>query len=199
MFNKSFSPKFSFYYSDGRWIDWKDAISMIKEMQPEVSNYELDNFSIKAYMVAASEVIYRLYNPNSGEHFYTKSDVEKDNLINEGWGYEGVGWTAPASSDTPVYRLYNPNSGEHFYTTKEGERDYLTPLGWRYEGIGWYSADEDDVPVYRLYNPNATGAYEAGAHLYTMKEDERDYLDEIGWNYEGIAWYGESEYLACQN
>ena len=192
------NPGESFYYSDGRWLDWKDAISMIKEMQPEVSNYELDNFSIKAYMVATSEVMYRLYNPNSGEHFYTKSAVEKDNLINEGWGYEGVGWTAPASSDTPVYRLYNPNSGEHFYTTKEGERDYLTPLGWRYEGIGWYSADEDAVPVYRLYNPNATGIYEAGAHFYTMKEEERDYLDEIGWNYEGIAWYGESEYMTYE-
>ena len=193
------NPGESFYYSDGRWIDWKDAISVIKEMQPEVSNYELDNFSIKAYMVAASEVVYRLYNPNSGEHFYTANATEKDNLINVGWDYEGVGWTAPASSDTPVYRLYNPNSGEHFYTTKEGERDYLTPLGWRYEGIGWYSANEGKAPVYRLYNPNATGAYEAGAHFYTMKEDERDYLDEIGWNYEGIAWYGESEYLACQN
>ena len=49
------NPGESFYYSDGRWIDWKDAISMIKEMQPEVGNYELDNFSIKAYMVEASD------------------------------------------------------------------------------------------------------------------------------------------------
>ena len=76
-------------------------------------------------------------------------------------------------------------------TTKEIERDSLTPLGWRDEGIGWYSADEDDAPVYRLYNPNAAGVYEAGAHFYTMNEEEKDHLDEVGWNYEGIGWYGE--------
>ena len=185
------NPGESFYYSKGKWTDWKEALPKIKEIAPEASNYELDNFSIKAYLVADSLALHRLYNPNSGEHFYTIIASEKDNVVKAGWTYEGIAWTAPASSDTPVYRLYNPNSGEHFYTTKIDERDSLTPLGWRYEGIAWYSADEDAVPVYRLYNPNATGAYEAGAHFYTMDEDERDLLDELGWNYEGIGWYGE--------
>ena len=185
------NPGESFLYEDGKWIDWNKAIPLMKEITPEVSNYELDNFSIKAYLVAEAVAMYRLYNPNSGEHFYTADAEEKDNVVNAGWTYEGIAWTAPAKSETPVYRLYNPNSGEHFYTTKEIERDSLTPLGWRDEGIGWYSADENDVPVYRLYNPNAVGVYEAGAHFYTMKEEEKDYLDEVGWNYEGIGWYGE--------
>ena len=90
-----------------------------------------------------------------------------------------------------MYRVYNPNSGEHFYTKDINERDDLISLGWRDEGIGWFSAYEDGEPVYRLYNPNATGAFEAGAHFYTMKEDERDILDALGWNYEGIGWYGD--------
>ena len=46
----------------------------------------------------------RLYNPNSGEHFYTADTVEKDDLISKGWKYEGVGWIAPTKSNTPVYR-----------------------------------------------------------------------------------------------
>ena len=29
--------------------------------------------------------IYRLYNPNTGEHFYTSSTVEKAGLVNGGW------------------------------------------------------------------------------------------------------------------
>ena len=29
--------------------------------------------------------MYRLYNPNSGEHHYTTSRSERDNLISIGW------------------------------------------------------------------------------------------------------------------
>ena len=187
----------SFVYSNGTWTDltkYKHPMTdeAEKAMGKPVSELlATDNFCIKAYMVADSVAMHRLYNPNSGEHFYTADAAEKDNVVNAGWTYEGVAWTAPLFSDTPVYRLYNPNSGEHFYTTKETEKDSLTPLGWRDEGIGWYSANEADIPVYRLYNPNAAGAFEAGAHFYTMKEDERDILDALGWNYEGIGWYGE--------
>ena len=46
----------------------------------------------------------RLYNPNSGEHFYTASPVEKVSLMDAGWNYEGIGWTAPADGNA-VYRL----------------------------------------------------------------------------------------------
>ena len=49
--------------------------------------------------------MFRLYNPNSGEHFYTKSSSERDDLKRAGWNDEGEGWTAPESSNTPVYRL----------------------------------------------------------------------------------------------
>ena len=134
--------------------------------------------------------MYRLYNPNSGEHFYTKNSGEKDILASSGWTYEGIAWTAPTSSNTPVYRLYNPNSGEHHYTTGKVEKDYLVSIGWNDEGIGWYSDDSDGTPLYRLYNPNATGQYEAGAHHYTKDVNERNSLVAVGWNDEGIGWYG---------
>ncbi|MBQ9610296.1 MAG: carbohydrate-binding domain-containing protein [Lachnospiraceae bacterium] len=130
--------------------------------------------------------MYRMYNPNSGEHFYTSNETERNNLINAGWRYEGVAWNAPKTSDTPVYRLYNPNAGDHHYTTSISERDYLVELGWKYEGIGWYSDSDDGQQLYRLYNPNAI----AGAHHYTTSEEERDKLISLGWRYEGIAWYG---------
>ena len=185
------NPGESFYYSGGKWSDWTEAIPDVKKSLDDGEHMVVDNFSIKAYVVADSTAMYRLYNPNSGEHFYTADAAEKDNVVNAGWTYEGIAWNAPLFSDTPVYRLYNPNSGEHFYTTKIDERDSLTPLGWRDEGIGWYSSVEADIPVYRLYNPNAAGIYEAGAHFYTLNENEKDHLDEIGWNYEGIGWYGE--------
>lgn len=134
------------------------------------------------------DIMYRLYNPNSGEHFYTASVYEKNSLIDIGWLYEGSGWKAPKSSSTPVYRLYNPNAGDHHYTVNVNEKDSLVSVGWNYEGIGWYSDDAEGVPLYRQYNPNA----KAGAHNYTVNANERDNLVSLGWNDEGIGWYGVS-------
>ncbi len=130
--------------------------------------------------------MYRLYNPNSGEHFYTASEVERDHLVSVGWTYERVGWVAPSGGE-PVYRLYNPNAGEHHYTVSVEERDQLISVGWNDEGIGWRTAGT--VPLYRQYNPNAY----ANNHNYTTSEVERDHLLGLGWKDEGIGWYGIGE------
>lgn len=132
-------------------------------------------------------IMYRVYNPNSGEHFYTRSAFEKNHLVSLGWHDEGIGWYAPTAG-APVYRLYNPNAGDHHYTLSVVERDHLVRVGWNYEGIGWYSDLSKEVPLYRVYNPNAV----TGTHHYTRNRGEAQYLDEIGWNYEGIGWYGVS-------
>ena len=130
--------------------------------------------------------MHRLYNPNSGEHFYTASKGESDRLATLGWKYEGVGWIAPASSKTPVYRLYNSYAGEHHYTTSSKERNVLVKAGWTDEKIGWYSDDAKGVQLYREYNPNAFSCN----HNYTTSEKEHNKLLELGWHDEGYAWYG---------
>ena len=135
-----------------------------------------------------TQPMHRLYNPNSGEHFYTASDHERDHLVSVGWRSEGEGWVAPAKSSTPVYRLYNPNAGDHHYTMSRGERDWLVGKGWRYEGIGWYSSDAKAVPLYRQYNPNAR----TGSHNFTTSRGEQAALVSKGWRAEGTAWYGTS-------
>lgn len=89
--------------------------------------------------------MYRLRNPNSGEHFYTSNNTEKDRLVRAGWDYEGIGLVAP-SKGQPVYRLYNPNSGAHHYTISVNEKNNLKRAGWRDEGIGWYSGG--NIPLY---------------------------------------------------
>ena len=131
--------------------------------------------------------IFRLYNPNSGEHFYTASQVERDTLILAGWNGEGYAWMAPAYSDQPVYRLYSPSTGDHHYTLSSVERDVCLSAGWADEGSGWYSSEDAEVPVYRQFNPNATGA---GSHNYTRDGNEASFLISLGWNDEAIGWYG---------
>ena len=137
----------------------------------------------------------RLYNPNSGEHFYTADLEEKDALVKLGWQDEGYGWVAPkdkTGADKDVYRLYNPNAGDHHYTTNSEEVKTLVAYGWKDEGKGWISAEDNSrngktVPVYRQYNPFANGA---GSHNYTTDKAENDYLVSLGWTPEGTAWYG---------
>lgn len=132
-------------------------------------------------------IMYRLYNPNSGEHFYTADTGERDYLITVGWNYEGFGFIA-ASEGEPVYRLFNPVTGDHHYTLDSNEKDWLDrDMGWNYEGVGWYSRSTDDKcekKMYRLFNPNALTA----THHYTLSESERDYLVGVGWNDEGTSW-----------
>ena len=144
----------------------------------------------------AANPMNRLYNPNSGEHFYTADIKEKNALVDLGWNDEGFGWVAAptkgATEKQAVYRLYNPNAGDHHYTMSTDERDTLVTFGWKAEGTGWYSADEagkeatgTHVSVYRQYNPYANGA---GSHNYTTSKAENNYLCNLGWVYEGTAW-----------
>ncbi len=131
-------------------------------------------------------IMYRVYNPNTGEHFYTGNAKERVHLVNVGWKDEGLGWYAAASSKTPIYRLYNENAGDHHYTTNKKERDNLISVGWKDEGILGYSDDNKGVSIYRQYNENA----KTGAHNFTQHTAERDNLVRVGWKDEKVAWYG---------
>ena len=127
----------------------------------------------------------RMYNPNTGEHFYTGSEVERDDLIAAGWNYEGVAFTFPANTGAPVYRLFDPATGEHLYTMDEAEKDMLLSKGWNYEGIAFNSAYDTEAVQHRLYNPNTT----VGAYHFTFSEEEMQNLINAGWWYQGIGWY----------
>ncbi|MGO5288622.1 hypothetical protein [Pseudoscardovia suis] len=54
--------------------------------------------------------MFHLYNPNSGEHFYTWNAAEIDSLVCAGWESEGRDWATSAGGDL-AYCLHNPNAG----------------------------------------------------------------------------------------
>lgn len=133
--------------------------------------------------------VYRLYNHNTGEHFYTTSGTEKNANVSAGWTYEGVGWVAPTTSSSPVYRVYNPNAmgGDHYYTKSKYEAQSLVNKGWKWDNNGkavFYSGGSQ--AVYVAYNPNA----QSGAHNYTESSFEQNSLLNTGWKYGAVAWYG---------
>jgi outer membrane biosynthesis protein TonB len=133
----------------------------------------------------SSVPMYRLYNRYNGEHLFTTSASEAQNLVSVGWSGESVAWFTPSSGNA-VYRLYNPYSGDHHYTTDKSEYDYLGSIGWRKEGEKFYSDGSRATPVFRLFNPYVTIA----THHYTTSQSEYNYLGTIGWKQEGKGWYG---------
>lgn len=137
--------------------------------------------------------IYRLYNKNTGEHFYTRSRTEQFSAIRAGWKNEGVGWVAPIHSNTPIYRVYNPNAtgGDHYYTKSKYEAQSLVNKGWRWDDNGkpvFYSGGQSSV--YVAYNPNA----QSGSHNYTPNSFEQQSLLSNGWKYGATAWNAVSKF-----
>ena len=128
--------------------------------------------------------VYRMYNPNSGEHLYTTDAHEVGIIFREqGWGKEGIAWYT-SETGTPVYRLYNPKLGNHLYTSDTYEISVITRTqGWVLDFDGapvMYTKGE--IPVYRLFNPGLQGQH----HLTTDLNEYR-VIPKWGWQQEGIA------------
>jgi|GEM_PF-507293 len=173
------------------YLDNSSANAVIDYATGTATNTVLPNTTVvKAATTepVATTNVYRLYNQNTGEHFYTTSAGERDSLVKSGWTYERVGWVAPAKSNAPVYRVYNPNSegGDHYYTMSLFEANSLVSQGWRWDNKGqpaFYSGG--NVKTYVAYNPNA----KSGSHNYTTDMSEQSNLLSVGWLYGAVAWY----------
>jgi len=133
--------------------------------------------------------VFRAYDPGTGFHFFTTSQMQFDNAIQHGFVDETSGRTGFAilpdagSGGMPLYRLYNLQTGEHYYTLNAIERNSLVSLippdhpqfgtlGWRDEGIEGYLFDSTGhagtTLIYRLYNIHS------GEHLLTQSQYVRD-------------------------
>ena len=129
---------------------------------------------IKELPLGPDHSVYRLYNPNSGDHLYTLSIDEARGCRNAGWTYEGVAWIAPKEGD-PVYRLYA--EGRHIFTSNPDEKKNMILQGAADEGIAFRSSGP--IEIWRMYNPNT------GDHVLTASREEHDALSKAGWYCEG--------------
>jgi cell wall-associated NlpC family hydrolase len=132
--------------------------------------------------IADKANVYRLFNPVNGEHLYTKDRREALIIASEqGWQWEGVGFTASSTTGQAVWRLYERTSGMHLWTTDANEKRVLLGRGgWNDEGTAWYGAGP--YRLVRLYDPGT------GQHLYTRDSHEVSVLtSERGWKLEAGA------------
>ncbi|MCB2187318.1 MAG: hypothetical protein KQJ78_12925 [Deltaproteobacteria bacterium] len=121
-------------------------------------------FYVSLEQAPGTVALHRLYNPNAGRHYYTKSNTERDALVAVGWNYErdeGYLFTAAAGAPadaTEVFHLYHPVIGTHLYTKSASEAAWVvanippwqqhTSLGWAYNSLtvgARYAAEDDPV------------------------------------------------------
>ena len=147
--------------------------------------------------------VYRFFSPETGAHFYTASEAERDFAINklDNYNYEGAVFASATKTNDglqktkPVYRFFNTTTGAHLYTMSEIERDNISNnlANYNFEGIAYYGYQSDRpgaVPLYRFYNPIID------AHFYTPSAAERDAVlanlpDYQLESNDGIAFYVE--------
>ncbi len=156
-----------------------------------------------AYEFEETVPVYRFWSSNTGRHFYTSDEAERDYLLGEyaaTWAFEGIAYHAYAHDYgpdlDPVYRLWSPARSAHRWTISEKKKDDLigqSPDAWQLETVAFYVYPQGrqpvgSIPVYRFWS----GAL--GSHFYTASESERDLLIDHNsdtWTYEEIAWYAE--------
>jgi hypothetical protein len=149
---------------------------------------------------SSGTTVYRFFNNDTGVHFYTANEAEKENvetLANfsfEGPSYSGV--DPLSGGGVPVYRFLNEDTGVHLYTVSAAERDATENLdNFSYEGEAFFAYNtqvEGSIPIYRFYNADT------GAHFYTPSTAERDNVENnlSDFQAEGIAYYALPETTA---
>jgi hypothetical protein len=102
---------------------------------------------VPAFTNPNTKPLYRFFNRKTGVHFYTMSEVEKNNVIaTRGADYNSEGVAYYVSDDPsglPIYRFYVPLRDAHFFTADSGEVFSSSQLSnyYHYEGIGFYIGD----------------------------------------------------------
>ncbi|KAL4769193.1 hypothetical protein BDW60DRAFT_195637 [Aspergillus nidulans var. acristatus] len=138
--------------------------------------------------------LYRAYNGNIYDHFYTTDLNEFNNAVqNLQYSDEQTACRlhpTAEQSTVPLYRMYSQSATDHFYTTSAEERDRaVQSLGYSDEGVAGYIYPQQSsvpglVPLYRLYSGEVTD------HFYTVSQTERDNtIGRLGYSDEGIAGY----------
>ena len=152
---------------------------------------------------STNPTVHRFFRADTGSHFYTASEVERQAIVDNlpHYAYEGASYQAAADSVVedslsgakPVYRFFNQSTGVHLYTISEVERDYIIDnlSNYTFENVAYHAYDTpqaDTVELYRFYQT------QGDFHFFTPSVGERDHIVDNLPHYRlegngGVAFY----------
>ncbi len=141
-----------------------------------------------------AERMYRLYDPNNGDHLYTTVSTEVTSAKASGYTDEtpgNPGWgvyPTQLPGTLPVHRVFLATLGLHYYTLNDTERDNLVNGGWVSQGdVGYLYPPTTTSPpagttqVYHLYIQTTINGTLEGDHFFTSNQSEYNTLVGLGW------------------
>jgi hypothetical protein len=160
-----------------------------------LSGAKAESVQAGAKSAASRAPVYRFYLRQTGAHFFTMSETERDHIIASlpAYNYEGIAFYASPLSVpglSPVYRFYNALTGVHFYTISDAERAHIlaTLPQFAFEGVAYYASTLPGTgytPLYRFYFTPW------GFHFYTNSETEKNTIIASlpQYRFEGVAYH----------
>ena len=130
-FYRSYNPNAGYHFFTTSRDEFQIAVR--NGLRDETTN--TPGMAVFTAPASGLNAIHRLRNPNTGRHYYTASDGERDGLVTKGWIFErdeGYVGTQAVNGMSPIYRLYNSNTGTHLYVDNQGTRDSIIA---QYKGI----------------------------------------------------------------
>ncbi|MCB2187325.1 MAG: VCBS repeat-containing protein [Deltaproteobacteria bacterium] len=145
---RAYNPYLLYHFFTTRASEFTNAVAAGYQNE---SSDPAKLFYVSQDQVPGTVALHRLYNPNSGRHYYTKNNAERDALVAAGWNFErDEGYLFTAASVAPadtveVFRLYHPVIGTHLYTKFASEAAWVvanlppweqqTSLGWAFNSL----------------------------------------------------------------
>ncbi|MCB2186251.1 MAG: VCBS repeat-containing protein [Deltaproteobacteria bacterium] len=180
---RAYNPYLAYHFFTTNYQEFRNAVAAgyVDESTGQ------RNFRIMGSNLAGTAALYRLYNPNSGKHYYTAKTSERDALVAAGWRFErveGYIYTTQVVGSSQVYKLYNTNTGSHLYTTSASEVAQILatmPEWQQVSSLGFaflQARDTSITAMYRAYNPNAAYHFFTTRYVELQNAVAAGYLDE---------------------
>ncbi len=124
-FLRTFNPNAQLHFFTTREPEYANVLNA--GFQDESSGRSV--FAVLQNVDPGALAIQRLYNPNTGEHYYTLNTFERDNLVSLGWtaeGTEGAAFTTAQAGTTEIFHVYNAATG-----ATSSRRMWASETAWR--------------------------------------------------------------------
>ncbi len=184
---RGYNPNADYHFYTTRNFEFTNAVNA--GYRDEATGQS--GFAVLDRQVSGNTPVHRLYNLQTGRHYYTIYAAERDQLVSlvppppdgqpdtrtTGWrseGVEGFMFESAATGANVVYKLYNRVAGVHFYTIRKAERDHVlatfptvfeehTALGFAFpiDADGALISNPSPPPVAATAAPSRSSAFTA--------------------------------------